>query len=140
MIFLDTSVLVAASAVAHENHQNSRRLLEGAEPGSLCTSTHVITELYSVMTGSLKPRRFSPKVIAPLIEQYAQRITVCTLTLDETLRVIRDCAASGVTGATIYDALILTCARKSKADAIYTYNIGHFRRIAPDIADAIRTP
>ncbi len=39
--------------------------------------------------------------------------------------------AEGHTGAMIYDALILACARKAKANRIYTLDSKHFRRIAP---------
>lgn len=40
----------------------------------------------------------------------------------------------------IYDALILACARKVKADRIYTHNLKHFRQLAPDLTASIMAP
>ena len=40
----------------------------------------------------------------------------------------------------VYDALLKACARKCKAQVIYTFNERHFTRVAPDPADRIRTP
>lgn len=45
-----------------------------------------------------------------------------------------------LSGPKIYDALLLQCARKVNAEAIYTWNAGEFRRLAPDLAARIRTP
>jgi predicted nucleic acid-binding protein len=50
---------------------------------------------------------------------------------------LADC---GLPGGQVYDALLLACARKSGADAIYTWNLKHFRQLAPDLAKRIRTP
>jgi hypothetical protein len=43
-------------------------------------------------------------------------------------------------GGIIYDALLLASARKVSADRIYTWNLGHFRMIAPDLAARIVEP
>jgi predicted nucleic acid-binding protein len=40
----------------------------------------------------------------------------------------------------IYDALLLACARKANADRIYTWNLRHFRALAPDLAERIVAP
>lgn len=132
--------MVAAASAAHDQHRDAKQVLMESDPTSLCTAMHAMTELYSVLSGSLKPRRLSPKIVVPLIEQYAKKITVFTLTFDETLHVIKDCATRGITGAAIYDTLILACARKAGATVIYTYNLRDFRRIAPDLISIIRTP
>ena len=49
-------------------------------------------------------------------------------------------AMQGLGGAMIYDALLLQCARKVNAEVIYTWNVRHFQRLAPDLAERIRTP
>ncbi len=46
----------------------------------------------------------------------------------------------GFVGPLIYDALLLACARKINARSIYTSNVKHFRRIAPDLASRIVEP
>ena len=43
-------------------------------------------------------------------------------------------------GWRIYDALLLQCALKAKADVIYTWNLKHFQQLAPNIASTIKTP
>lgn len=40
----------------------------------------------------------------------------------------------------IYDALLLRCAAKIKAEAIYTWNVKHFKAFDPKLAHKIRTP
>ena len=64
------------------------------------------------------------------------------MALDEAeyLGAIRELADRGVSGGRVYDALLLACARKSQAGTIYTWDLKHFRQLAPDIADRIRTP
>jgi hypothetical protein len=39
-----------------------------------------------------------------------------------------------------YDALIGACARKMKAEIIYTWNIAHFLGLGEEVADKVRTP
>jgi hypothetical protein len=46
----------------------------------------------------------------------------------------------GIVGGTTYDALIGACARKMKAEIIYTWNIAHFLRLGEDVAEKVRTP
>jgi len=68
------------------------------------------------------------------------RMTVVSLTVGEYADTIRDAAQAQHSGGKIYDALLLACARKCNADRIYTWNIKHFRTIAPDLAGKIITP
>jgi hypothetical protein len=49
-------------------------------------------------------------------------------------------AGRGFTGGRVYDALLLSCAPKAKAQTIYTWNAKHFQAIAPELAGRIRTP
>ncbi|HEY5792030.1 MAG TPA: hypothetical protein VIS74_01950, partial [Chthoniobacterales bacterium] len=41
-------------------------------------------------------------------------------------------AGRGLTSGVIYDALHVLCAMKSHCERIYTYNVSHFRRLAPE--------
>ena len=40
----------------------------------------------------------------------------------------------------MYDALLLECARATDAERIYTFNLGDFRRLAPDLAERMAAP
>jgi len=44
------------------------------------------------------------------------------------------------TGGRIYDAIHIQIARKAKCDRIYTFDVRHFRSIAPDLSDRIMAP
>jgi predicted nucleic acid-binding protein len=46
----------------------------------------------------------------------------------------------GFASGRIYDALLLRCAAKVKAQTIYTWNLKHFRAVAPELAGRMRTP
>ena len=47
---------------------------------------------------------------------------------------------SGFTGGRIYDSLLLACAAKCKAQAVYTGNLKHYQSLAPDLAPRMQTP
>jgi predicted nucleic acid-binding protein len=53
---------------------------------------------------------------------------------------IQECAEDGGIGGRIYDVLHLYCAKKAGCDRIYTFNIRHFRQLAPDWVDRIAVP
>lgn len=74
------------------------------------------------------------------IDRMADQFHTVSLTAAEYLSTIRQVAASGISGGIVYDAVLIACARKCKADVIYTFNERHFTRIAPDLADRIRKP
>ena len=46
----------------------------------------------------------------------------------------------GFTGGRIYDSLLLACAAKCKAQAVYTGNLKHYQSLAPDLAPRMQTP
>jgi predicted nucleic acid-binding protein len=74
------------------------------------------------------------------IERMQQNTTMITLDGGEYFDTIDALSRRGMTGAVIYDALILACARKVRAERIYTWNLRHFRAVAPDLAAKIMTP
>ncbi|HZY58113.1 MAG TPA: hypothetical protein VFE56_00015 [Candidatus Binataceae bacterium] len=54
--------------------------------------------------------------------------------------VVGEIATAGLTGGIVYDALILRCAQKQPCDRIYTFNVSHFRRLAPHWEKKICAP
>jgi predicted nucleic acid-binding protein len=74
------------------------------------------------------------------ISEVRERLTFVALSLDEHLTTIQHIADRGLTSGKIYDALLLACALKSGAEIIYTWNLKHFRAIAPHLADRIQNP
>lgn len=62
------------------------------------------------------------------------------LTPAEYLATSHRLSEAALSGGIVYDALLLACARKCRADAIYALNERHFTRLAPDLSDRIQTP
>ncbi len=74
------------------------------------------------------------------LENIYERLSIVTLTAEEYRTAMRDAAAAGIAGGTIYDALLLACAVKAEAELIYTWNVKHFQQFSPEIAKRVRTP
>jgi predicted nucleic acid-binding protein len=138
--FLDTSVLVAAFWGDHTHHDSSVRLLAEATRETAACGAHSLAEVYATMTALPVRPALLPEQVLLLIEQIPERLTTVRLEGAEYLRAIRDAAERRFTTGRVYDALLLACARKFEADAIYTWNLKHFRQLAPDLAGHIRTP
>jgi hypothetical protein len=62
------------------------------------------------------------------------------LTATEYLKLIEAAGPAGARGGSIYDLLLLGCARKAKAQVIYTLNHRHFVALAPDLAPKVTAP
>jgi predicted nucleic acid-binding protein len=139
--FFDSSVLIAAFYAPHVDHGASLNAIRTAKRKSAFCAAHTLAEVYSVMTRMPVRPRVSPSQGLLFIEAIQERFTVITLTDREYFAVITDAAGRGIVGGRIYDALILRCARKAMVEAIYTWNLTDFQRVAPpDLASAIRTP
>jgi predicted nucleic acid-binding protein len=140
VIFLDTSVLVAIAQVDHVHHVPSRELWNGCAGKETAVSAHTLAEFYSSVTSMPPGIRLSGRDAILALEMFLRRIVPIALTSNEYIEVLKTCATLGLTGGTIYDALHIACARKSSAEWIYTWNLKHFRRVAPDLAGRIVEP
>lgn len=139
-VFLDTSILIAANDIDHERHVESQPLLEAATRQNCACAAHSLAETYanlSIVKGGRKQR---PETAYRLVEQIASRMLVVGLSPEEYLATIQEAAELRISGGTIYDALLLKCARKVHAERIYTWNVRHFHLVAPDLAGRILRP
>lgn len=82
----------------------------------------------------------SPDQVLLFLDQIREKVTAVVLTEDEYLKTIQEAGESQVLGGRIYNALVLAAARKVDPKTIYTWNLGHFRELAPDLEKRIRTP
>jgi predicted nucleic acid-binding protein len=139
-LFVDTNVLVAAADEDHLHHERAFRRLNGADRSRLHCAAHTLAEFYAVATRLPGKPPLSPEQCLLMVESFASQMTTVTLTASEYLATIRRAADAGLSGGLVYDALLLACARKCKADVIYTFNERHFARIAPDLAGRIQAP
>ena len=139
--FFDSSVLVAAFYGAHVHHGASLAAIQTATKKTAFCAAHTLAEVYSVMTRLPVRPRISPDQGLLFIESIRERFTIVALSDREYYEVIAAAAGQGIGGGRIYDALILRCAEKSKADAIFTWNLTDFRQLAaPELSSRIRTP
>jgi predicted nucleic acid-binding protein len=142
-VFCDTSVLVAACIRQHPHYERARPLLEtiagGTEQGVI--STHSLAEAFSALTSVPVVPRILPSEAREIVSTNILRhFQLVANTSEMYQRAVEVCAERGLGGGKVYDALLLECARYSQADRIYTFNLGDFRRLAPDLADRIAAP
>lgn len=103
---VDTSAAVALVLEDHRDHTETRRGLSGATLG-LCG--YAAFETYSVLTRLPAPARRTPGAAMRLIERNFP--ATCFLPEDESARLLAQLGALGVTGGSVYDALVGACAR-----------------------------
>lgn len=139
-VFLDTSVLVAAFYGRHEHHGPSLALLAEQRRSTGYTAAHCLAEVYSVLTGMPGKDRLSPHEALLFLGDVRQRLTTISLEGSEYFTALEGAAATGVAGGSIYDAVIAQCALKADVQALYTWNVRHFRRFGEQISSRVRAP
>jgi predicted nucleic acid-binding protein len=139
-VFLDTSILIAAQDAEHPHFPSSFPLLAAATPETTACGVHTLAETYSVLSRLPGTKRKRPEFASLLVDQMIARMTVVTLAVNEYATTIHNAAKFQNAGGQIFDALLLACARKVKAEIIYTWNVKDFRAMAPDLAERIITP
>jgi|SRR5665213_312985 len=138
--FLDTSVLVAAFYDGHEHHRFSFELFVSLDRKNGSTAAHCLAEVYSILTGMPGKDRASGDEALLFLGNIRERLAVVTLDPDEYFKAVEAAAVAGVMGGGIYDAILGQCALKADAQAIYTWNVRHFKRLGQDIAERVTTP
>lgn len=138
--FLDTSVFISAFRGDHPQHEPSVRLLGAANKKHSAAAVHSLAEVYSVM--SVLPVRpvIPPEQVLLFLHDIRERCTLIALDEAEYFEAIRRTAEQGFLSGRVYDALLLRCAVKARAETIYTWNVKHFQALAPELAGRIRTP
>ena len=138
--FFDTSVLLPSFFEDHEHHEASLRVFLKADKTRGCCGAHSLAELYATATRLPGKHRLSGDQVLLFLENIYERLTIVTLTAEDYRTAMKEAAAAGIAGGTIYDALLAACAVKAKAGVIYTWNVKHFRQFSPEIAKRVRTP
>jgi predicted nucleic acid-binding protein len=140
MNFFDTNVLIAASIPDHPHHEACNSRLDGLRKSGGACAAHSMAEAYSTLTNFPKGYGVPPETAFQIIEEASTTFTLVTLTAKESMRALETAAEHGLVGSIIYDALLMSCARKVEAKWIFTNNHKHFRRVAPDLASRIVEP
>ena len=137
---LDTSVLVAAFWGDHPDHAASVTLYKSLSRNRGLCAAHSLAEVFSIMTRLPVKPAVPPEQAWLFVDDICKRLTIVALHANEYLSTIRALAERGLGRSLVYDALIARSAQKSKADALYTWDVVDFQRIAPQLADRVRTP
>ncbi len=138
--FFDTSVLIAAFRHDHVHHLPSLKRFAAAEKRHSACGLHSLAEVYSVMTTMPVRPMVPPEQALLFVEEVRDRLTLVSLSAEEYFAAIQSTASRGFTGGRIYDSLLLACAAKCQAQAVYTWNLKHYQSLAPSLAPRIQTP
>lgn len=137
---IDTSVFVAAFWSDHSAHAASIQRCDSLSKSEGFCAAHSLAEVYSAMTRLPVKPIIPPDQALLFVQKIVERFTVVALDSDEYFETIQDLAARGLGRSLVYDALIVRSARKAAVEHIFTWDVDDFRRIAPDLAERIRTP
>jgi predicted nucleic acid-binding protein len=142
-VYLDTNLIVARSVTQHVHHARAVALFTeiGSKRWTPVISTHGLAEVYAILTSAPYKPRTSPAEAWQILEKnILERMEIESLGRKEYSQVIKECAAQGLSGGRIYDALHIRAARKAECSRIYTFDVQHFRQLAPDLLDRIMAP
>lgn len=139
LILIDTNVIVAALAEAHEHHAPSLALFDAGL--DLAVAAHCYAEAFTTLTrrGDHAPFRWPANEAWAALESVAAVTSLVGLTPAQGFAAVRDFAAAGHIGARIYDHLIARAAQAAGAALLVTWNVGHFQGLVADAID-VRTP
>jgi predicted nucleic acid-binding protein len=142
--YVDTNVLVASSVEEHRHHVPAFELVKRVKEGNVrgCISTHGLAEFYSVLTRAPFTPRVHPTEAGRFLEDNVLTyFELIALSVNDYKAVLRSCAAAGLIGGVLFDALHLHSAQKAGCDRVYTFNVKDFRALAPPgIVDKISAP
>ena len=115
------------------------RVVKGTDTAVI--AAHGLAELYAVLTKLPVTPRISPDTARRLIrDNVTAHCTVVALTAREYEQTLDALAEQSIAGGSTYDGIHATCARKTGAQRLYTFNVTDFRLVAPDLADRIVAP
>ncbi len=142
-VLLDTSVIVAGCVRAHPYFARAfpilQRICSGEDRGSL--STHTLAEAHAALTSlALSPAIHPAEAQRMLQENILDHCRLVSLSAEDYREVINRVSATGVSGAAIYDMLLLRCADKFPCDRIYSFNVDTLRRLSPQLGDRLAAP
>jgi len=142
-ILFDTSIIVSGIVETHPMHAKCLPWLQRAKAGEVecIVVSHTLAETYAVLTTLPVKPRISPLVAQRLIDNNLQEIArIVPLTIADYWNTIQRMTAMGLSGGTIYDALIATVARRLSVDKLLTLNTDDFRRVWPEGDQVISAP
>jgi predicted nucleic acid-binding protein len=143
-VFFDTSVLISSVLADHEYHARAFAALERVQRGvdEGIVAGHSLVEMFAVLTRLPLPFRHSPEQAHLSIEEnVVAHFALSSLTGREYVALVKEAALAGISGGTVYDAVLMKAADNAGVERIYTFNIRHFQAVAPkSLIPIISTP
>jgi predicted nucleic acid-binding protein len=132
---LDSNVLIAAVAEAHEHHGDSLRVLSMPRI-ELAIGAHSYAKAFCTLTrrGDHGPFRFAADEAWAALESIRAVTVLVGLTPAQAFDTTRRYAQSGGVGARVYDKLIGEVAVAHNIATLVTWNISHMRGLFPALA------
>jgi predicted nucleic acid-binding protein len=128
--YFDSSVALSAIFPHSSNHADAAARIQAAG-GERFIINHGLAEVYRTLTGIFK---IAPKQAAQLIQgTMIPLFKEAEIGRREYLAAIQKSAAKALAGPVVYDAVHAEGARKVKASKVHTYNLAHFKAVAPDL-------
>jgi hypothetical protein len=100
---------------------------------------HSLAEFYATLSALPDKPILRPEQVLLFTEEISLGVPSLVLDSEEYLRTLKQTAERGLSSGTICNA-VLACAAKSDAQVIYTWNLKHFRTVAPHLADRMQHP
>jgi predicted nucleic acid-binding protein len=135
MIAVDSSVVIAALLSWHEFHQRAFNALEKAiARRRLLVPVHSLVESYSVMTRLPSPHRLRPEIAYQLLHDSFGDARFVGSSPRKAWTFLGECAAAGIAGGRVYDAVIASAAVEARASELLTFNPRDFESFGDRIA------
>lgn len=130
---LDSNVVIAMVAAAHEHHAASASLVRDRNSRHLAVAAHSYAEGFATLTRRSASGlfRWSAEDAWGTLESVAAVTTLVGLTPAQTFDTIRSYAEGAGIGARLYDRLIGQVAVQYGIPRIISWNVGHMRNLFP---------
>lgn len=134
---LDTSALIATLHLGHPGHDWASEQRQRA--AEFLISSHTLAEAYKVLT--VHPHiRLPPDTARQLLSKVQEKVDSVSLTETDYAAALARCAAQGLAGAVVFDALVAQAALKAGAEALVTLNPKDFQRLGADVRALVVSP
>jgi predicted nucleic acid-binding protein len=132
---LDSNVLIAVLAEAHEHHEASIGIFIDGTGFRFAVAAHSYAEAYCTLTrrGGPAPFGFLPQQAWDALESVRAVTDLVGLSAGQMIDVVRRYARDGGIGARLYDRLIGEAALIHGLPRIVTWNVGHMRGLFPGL-------
>jgi predicted nucleic acid-binding protein len=133
LALLDSNVIIASVAEAHEHHEASIALFSLCPDQSFAVAAHSYSEAYSVLTrkSPSSPFKWTAADAIAALESVAAHCSLVGLTHGQTFDAIRSFAGDGGIGPRLYDKLIGEAAVHNGLTRIITWNATHMGSLFP---------